>query len=424
MLTTTTPHLSPATSATPHVGRSRFCVVWQPASGEGGARPSERDVGTVDHAAHYAMALAHALQAAGTPPSWLEVDVAEAGGDATARVVYLDVRGHVPGLDAPSFESVARIAVSGCRLWDGLPGAANVRLHARLVEPSRSPLTASDQLRHLRLPEAASTTAPAATRTSAPRLRAWRGAGRGFAAVAAGVALAALVGLAARPGAPVDALDTGATSTIATPAIAPVLAALPAEAAPTSLPAVLLDERFGPGTQGWPNDPHSTAAPVEGGYRLAARVTGRFVAVGAPLPAVVRDVVVSATFRKQGGPPGGGFGLLVRDRGPGPRDGVRQDGTFYVLAAGDQGEVGIWKRDGDRWLDLVPWTRSDAVRTKLGVANVLEARAEGTRLALRVNGALAAQVDDAEAVAGGVGVFAGGDGNEVVLERFTVRRPE
>lgn len=423
MLTPTTPHPSTATSATPSVGRSRFCVVWQPASGADGARPSERDVGTVDHAAHYAMALAHALQAAGTPPSWLEVDVAEARVGAAASSVYLDVRGHVPGLDAASFESVARIAVSGCRLWDALPGAADVRLHARLVEPSRSPLTPSDQLRHLRLPQAASAATTAAS-TPARSLRTWRGAGRGMAALAAGVALASLAALAVRPGAPAEALDRGAGATAAAAATAPVPAAPPAEATPTSLPAVLLDERFGLGTRGWPNDPHSTAAPIEGGYRLAARVTGRFVAVGAPLPTVVRDVVVSATFRKLGGPPGGGFGLLVRDRGPGPRDGVRQDGTFYVLAAGDQGEVGIWQRDGDRWLDLVPWTRNDAVRTKMGVANVLEARAEGTRLALRVNGALAAQVDDAEAVAGGVGVFAGGDGNEVVLERFTVRQPE
>ena len=29
---------------------------------------------------------------------------------------------------------------------------------------------------------------------------------------------------------------------------------------------------------------------------------------------------------------------------------------------GDKGEVGIWRREGDRWIDLLPWTRSDAVK--------------------------------------------------------------
>src|SRR6266540_4239025 len=118
--------------------------------------------------------------------------------------------------------------------------------------------------------------------------------------------------------------------------------------------------------------------------------------------APLRDVVVSGAFRKVGGPPGGGYGLIVRDAGPAPRDGLNQGGRYYVLAAGDRGEVGIWRRDGDRWVDLLPWTRSDAVRPD-GAANELMARAIGPRLTLMVNGTEVASLADAALAEGGWG---------------------
>ena len=46
------------------------------------------------------------------------------------------------------------------------------------------------------------------------------------------------------------------------------------------------------------------------------------------------DAVVSATFRKTGGPPGGGYGLVIRDQGPEPRDGMNQNMDAYVLETG------------------------------------------------------------------------------------------
>jgi hypothetical protein len=85
--------------------------------------------------------------------------------------------------------------------------------------------------------------------------------------------------------------------------------------------------------------------------------------------------------------------------------------------------VGIWRRDGDHWTDLLPWTRSDAVR-RGGAPNELEARAVGDRLTLLVNGRQVTSVADAALVAGGVGVFVGGDGNAVVLDSFYVSKPE
>jgi hypothetical protein len=160
----------------------------------------------------------------------------------------------------------------------------------------------------------------------------------------------------------------------------------------------------------------------DGGYRLAVRQPGRFVAVGSPIVGRVRDVVVTATFRKVGGPPGGGYGLIVRDQAPEARDGIDEGGWYYLLAANDHGEIGIWRREEDRWIDLVPWTPSAAVRAG-GAANVLAAQAIGQHLTLVVNGVTVATRLDAAPADGGVGVLVGGDLNEVLVERFAVQVP-
>jgi len=134
-------------------------------------------------------------------------------------------------------------------------------------------------------------------------------------------------------------------------------------------------------------------------------------------------VIVSATFRKTGGPPGGGYGLIVRDQGSEPLDGVNQEFNAYVLETGDLGEYGVWRREGDRWIDLVPWTRSSAVRSG-GSPNDLVVRAVGAQLTFSVNGSVVAQVSDDTFGQGGVGLFVGGDSNAVALDRFNLERPD
>jgi sortase A len=217
------------------------------------------------------------------------------------------------------------------------------------------------------------------------------------------------------------------------PTEAPLEQAAPAE--PTQAPAaeptpeasapsfpILLDERFADNRMGWRDDSRSTAWFGPGGYRLTPREPGHFVALTAPINITLQDVVVSATFRKTSGPPGGGFGVIVRAQAPGVRDGTSQSGRYYVLEVGDLGQVGIWRRDEDHWQDLLPWTSSDAVQTG-EATNQLEVWAIGSRLSLVVNGIqVASRTDDALA-AGGVGVFAGGDGNDVALQQFAVRTP-
>jgi hypothetical protein len=157
-------------------------------------------------------------------------------------------------------------------------------------------------------------------------------------------------------------------------------------------------------------------------YQVAARRAGQFVAISAPVDDVPPNVIVSATLHKLGGPAGGGYGIIVRDQGPAAQDGVTQAGRYYVLEVGDKGEVGIWRRESDHWVDLLPWQRSDAV--KPGTAsNELTVRAIGSTLSLIVNGIEVATRTDAAYASGRIGLFVGGDGNQVALDHFLIQTP-
>ena len=188
--------------------------------------------------------------------------------------------------------------------------------------------------------------------------------------------------------------------------------------------SILLKERSLHQSQGnseWPSDPNSTAWLAADGYHLFALQFQRFAAVGVvPAEQHLRGVLVSATFRKTGGPPGGGYGIIVRDQGPAPRDGLNQGGRYYVLEVGDLGQVGIWRREEDRWDEILGWTASNAVHP--GAAeNTLLVTAFGDQLTLSVNGAEVATSTDSVLSQGGVGVFLGGDQNQAVLTQVRIQ---
>ena len=181
-------------------------------------------------------------------------------------------------------------------------------------------------------------------------------------------------------------------------------------------PKIVLDEAFGASPKGWPNHPNSTAWYADNAYWLQTREPGRFVAIDAPATAAFHDGVLSARFHKVGGPPGGGYGLILADQGPDSHDGVFQSGRFVVLEASDQGTIGAWERDEDHWIDGLPWTPHAAVHRGDG-SNDLTVEATGQQLSFLVNGTHVAQVTTT-LPAGRVGIFVGGDGNEVTLEHF------
>jgi len=187
--------------------------------------------------------------------------------------------------------------------------------------------------------------------------------------------------------------------------------------AATATPTPLFANELTRPIAGWPNDPNGTAWFGGSDYRLFARDSTHFVATGVPLPHPVQDVKLVAQFHKTGGPAGGGYGLIVRDQSPSSeRDGRNQAGEYLVLEVGDNGEIGIWQRDQTRWMDVLPWQRSEAVNHDR-VPNIISVTTHGETMELQVNSQIVAQVTyDQLPASGGVGIFVGGDLNEVALD--------
>jgi hypothetical protein len=198
--------------------------------------------------------------------------------------------------------------------------------------------------------------------------------------------------------------------------------ASPSSTDPRAPLRLVLATNFASNPENWPNDPASTAWIVDGAYHILARQPGQFVALSAPLSTAYRDVLVSMKVRKVGGPAGGGYGFILRDQGPGPRDGANQLGKFYALIVNDRGEVGISRRENDHWAEVVPWTPSAAVHPG-NEANTLVALARGSQLGLAVNGTAVAIADDQAPSVGTVGLYVGGDLTEIAVEDFRVQAP-
>ena len=205
------------------------------------------------------------------------------------------------------------------------------------------------------------------------------------------------------------------------PAAQPTAAPAPAVAG-AQASAPIFDERFASNDAGWPSNPLGSALMTNGTYRISTRQAGQFAAVSAPVVNIPGDVVITAMFRKLAGPDGGGYGIIVRDQATSLQDGTSQNGHYYVLEAGDKGEVGIWRRDADHWVDLLPWQHSDAVKTGTA-SNELTVRAVGNTLSLSVNGTPVAARTDNTFASGQAGLFVGGDGNQVAITRYTIQAP-
>jgi hypothetical protein len=196
----------------------------------------------------------------------------------------------------------------------------------------------------------------------------------------------------------------------------------PAQPTPTLAPTIntiLFDAPVTSPITGWTNDPVGTAWFAQDGYHLYAREPGQFVATSIPLGHPVQEVSISAAFHKLGGPPG----VIVRDQSPpSERDGRNQAGRYLVFEVGDRGEIGVWQRDETHWIDIVPWQHSEAVHFDRA-ANSIVVTARGSRVVFDVNGQTVADLNyDGSKLpnSGGVGIFVGGDLNQVSLDRLRI----
>jgi hypothetical protein len=384
------------------LGGDQVSVSWQGGALDQGDPAMER-------AAAFAAVLTRTLGAAGYQPRHLSVGVRR---EAAGGVLHLNVHGDVPGISEPDFEALARATMNGVSGRLGFSLEGDVVLVAQLegaarVEPSPpGPALAAEPKRSE---------------------RDWFFIAR----LAVGLFLGLTLGVLGLPRLQL-ALPSlpSPVPTTAPPEIISVRE-LPTEAPPAVTPTpvpigpgVLLNERFTTPTQKWPNDPNGTVWLSNGEYRMFARDPGRFVSVGVPLPQALRAVQISGQFHKINGPAGGGYGFIIRDQGATPdRDGRNQAGQYLVVEVDDRGDIGVWQRDQTRWIDILPWTHSDAVNVDRA-PNALAVNTNGAKLRFDVNGAQVADLTyDRLPLTGGVGIFVGGDLNEVALESLRIETP-
>jgi lipoyl-dependent peroxiredoxin len=104
-------------------------------SPDGRTSPEELVAGA--HASCYAMAFAHALAQAGTPPERLHVTAVvslnpKEGGGVQVTDSALEVRGVVPGLDQAAFQAAAEDAEKGCPISNAIRGNVAISVSATL----------------------------------------------------------------------------------------------------------------------------------------------------------------------------------------------------------------------------------------------------------------------------------------------------
>jgi osmotically inducible protein OsmC len=111
-------------------------VTWASRTERPDGKTSPEELIAAAHASCFAMALSNVLDEGGTPPERLEITAVCTFDIDNVKVssVDLDVRGHVPGLDAEAFQSAVEQGDQGCPVSNALRGNVDIRVNASLNE--------------------------------------------------------------------------------------------------------------------------------------------------------------------------------------------------------------------------------------------------------------------------------------------------
>jgi osmotically inducible protein OsmC len=123
------------------VGSGAFgeqAITWAARTERPDGKTSPEELLAAAHAGCYAMALAHTLNQGGTPPERLTASAAYILDQGKITTANLEVKGRVPGLDAPGFEQAAKKAEQTCPVSNAVRNNVQIHLNARLEQSQAS----------------------------------------------------------------------------------------------------------------------------------------------------------------------------------------------------------------------------------------------------------------------------------------------
>ncbi len=110
-------------------------VTWASRTERSDGKTSPEELIAAAHGSCFAMAFSNVLAQGGTPPERLEITAVCTFDVDEVKVsgVDLDIRGHVPGIDAEDFQSAVEQAEQGCPVSNALRGNVEIRVNATLA---------------------------------------------------------------------------------------------------------------------------------------------------------------------------------------------------------------------------------------------------------------------------------------------------
>ncbi len=199
----------------------------------------------------------------------------------------------------------------------------------------------------------------------------------------------------------VGGLASGCAEPPAQPAmLTPV--ALPATAVPTTPRlgfATRLEDDFSDPQSGWEAgaDADGEWGYKDGVYRIAVDVPDLAIWANTRQREDWSDLVVEVDAYRAAGPLDNQYGVVVR---------YRDRANFYLFSVASDGLYSVQMLRGDQWIDLHPWTVSQAIRGESGV-NALRVECQGSAMRFFANGEFLTEVVDTTFPSGSVGLLAG-----------------
>jgi hypothetical protein len=193
----------------------------------------------------------------------------------------------------------------------------------------------------------------------------------------------------------------GCSAPLAPTATVPPTSALPTTVRTVAEPSlgVRLEDDFGNTQSGWEvgSDADGEWGYKDGVYRIAVEAPDMAIWANPRSLEEWTDIVVEVKAQLASGPIDNQYGVVVR---------YRDRGNFYLFSVASDGLYAVQMLRNDQWIDLHPWTASQAVRQESGV-NALRVECEGSVMRFFANDQFLTEVDDATFPSGSVGLLAG-----------------